>query len=651
MPPAAPLGMLVLLLALQVAAASPAAPSPADSARVAGEARREVRAFLLAWRELWLAGFSSAGTSADRLSAIHCHDEASQWGRPPMLISTTASRKSYCPGWYPDTLVKPSSERDIPDAPLDLRARGAVQERRATLVAQLRVASAALPGDTMIAGQLVRFLADQGDGAGAIEAAEQCQVGRGWCGLLRGWALHRAGRFAEADAAFTRALTAMDPAARCRWSDISALVPPRERNDWNAMDCARRLEVARVYWWLADPLYTTGGNARRAEHHARLVLAELRAAPEVDERIDWRRRYAGDAAAEMYVRYGQPDWWEWGGMQTDVGHFQWLGWRDESINAAPEYFLPRLRLGAEWRAVNDPMSLEAGDYELLPARRGSALDPSWAPHEHMPPDAGMLLPLDGQLSVLRRDGGLQLVGAYRVPDAMWGMQAALHVAQSRGPDSTRTMTRPGGAARYQPAGAPVTAAAVRIAPVDAIVSVELVGADPSRQVAARHRAAVTGIRALGDLPALDVSLPLLLLPDAGTTPIATLDSVLPLVSPTTELAGPRRVAVYWETYGLPPDGGGEFGLRVVRLDTPGLLRRIGASLRLADRGDADLSVRWQESRPGPGTVVTTDGAWAIQQRTLTFDLGSLPAGRYALELSVRADGATATSVREFAIRR
>ena len=134
---------------------------------------------------------------------------------------------------------------------------------RVRLLDRLANAAATLPGDRWIAGQRVRYLVEAGKFDEALEAASACRAEASWCAALAGFALHTSGRFAGADSAYGVALAAMTEADRCRWTDISLLLPDGARKRYDRLACRDRAPLEARFWALSRPLYLTAANDLR----------------------------------------------------------------------------------------------------------------------------------------------------------------------------------------------------------------------------------------------------------------------------------------------------------------------------------------------------------------------------------------------------
>ena len=196
--------------------------------------------------------------------------------------------------WYGDHNEKEDS----------IREPSVIQEARERLLTQLAEAAALVPGDPWIAGQRARYLVEAGQAAAAVRVARECRSTPWWCSVLVGYALHAAGRFEDADSAFSAALRTMPDDERCRWHDIAPLLPGDLRGRYERMSCEERAAFESRWWWLAAPLLSRPGNDRRTEHFARLTLADItsKSSTAYDERWD-------DDLREVLLRFGRDVYW------------------------------------------------------------------------------------------------------------------------------------------------------------------------------------------------------------------------------------------------------------------------------------------------------------------------------------------------------
>ena len=122
----------------------------------------------------------------------------------------------------------------------------------------------------------------------------------------QGLALYTSGQTAAASAAFDSARVRLPPALRAALDDPARVARPADRDRVSATD-----EAAEAFWDAADPRRLTDVNERRAEHDARLVLADLTLGETVGAtpgRATADRARAGrdTERGRVLVRYGQP---------------------------------------------------------------------------------------------------------------------------------------------------------------------------------------------------------------------------------------------------------------------------------------------------------------------------------------------------------
>jgi hypothetical protein len=648
---------IVAGIALQIGAASYAAIPGVDSIPrdpVVDSLRIAETRFMSSWRREFMNGKRPRYTYV-RLASLHCHYDGSWKSGAPNMIRGKDSRRSFCPIWFPVEDSLAADEGDGVDAALNEESRAVMRRSRAALIERFEIAARARPANAWLAGQLVRLAVDQKETATALEAARACTASRSWCLLLEGYAQHSVGRIATADSVFARALAAMRPAERCDWSSIAPLLDPRARAAYERIDCAARDSVHATFWWLADPLYIEPGNARRADHIARQVLVRLHAALPMDERWDWRPEYAGDALATMIVRYGWPSHLFWAGRYEDGGHFDWLGFVDNSINVAPEYRLPRYHSTPSWSAVLDPSTFSADANRFGPRLGYGAVDweSDFWPVEHAERRAGPVLDLADQLVMFRRDNDALLAVAMDVPQKFFAPGARIPydaaVIAARDPND-----------RWMPSresivldGKGTTVLVSPLAPRAQVVSAELAPADGAPGLAVRARRAVHPPPPLSVLQAGEVAIsdPLFFRPGDDSLPPSDAQAAIAKMLGSLFL-GEKRIGVFWETYGVAPADTVELTLRITSLDKPGLFRRLGASIGLAEPAGGEMAMHWSEPRLGKRDGLTWVGDVPVQARAVVLDFSRLRPGRYTVEISVARQGTQpAVTRREVAVVR
>lgn len=669
----APLVLLIATPALAGAQAlstgvnAPVTPDavPAATAWVRDSGTALVAAFLAQRRAAWqasevkrhrtsFANSSMPGFGGDvRLQRAHCHGD---YGIEGVEIASPSSHVRYCPGYPPAKLdTIPGDERTDADASLLPAQRDSIHAARAALLDRLAALARAAPGDSWIIGQQLRFTVEQHDTTAARALATRCPPSDAWCGMLRGWTEAQLGDLARAEAAFDSALAAMPDQERCRWTDIEPLLDGRRaRSHYHALPCPDRAREERRFWWLADPMLSEPGNARRAEHFARRVTVALHAAVPQDDRMHWSPAYGGDALAAMIVRFGWPAYFWWAGEDEDASHRDWTQQQPERWSVPPtatfwsaEYSLGRLQLTPDESQWDDPFA--AGAWTATDAVAPLAHPRRWKPREHWVPPVPLALLADEQVALLRRAEGTLVVVAtdpasvvgrrLLVPDGD-SLVAALVLTTS--PDSTLVL-----AERRVAASGLVTVSGLARRGGPALLAVEL---RPARAPAGNaapnvpRRRARVALTLPSSLTGMDdgeraISTPVLL--EAGNARDGEVDDSLPalaqrMLGGTTLTDGAHRsdarVALYWESYGWRAGDTLEVTLRVRRVDR-GALSRLAGALRvpgLGSEGSDAAAVHWTELPRG----TTRADAPRLRMWTRTLDLRTLPAGRYEVEVSV-----------------
>jgi len=666
--------MWPFLLALQVSFSAPLAPSspsaaagPVDSLAAHALERRIDRtadAFFRSFRSAWMSRqdelrpreWSYRSETLDgrmRTASLHCHTVPSRWG-PPLSIQRNVIRNSMlaqpqCPWWYPQDAPKIWDERFSIDAGFRTGDRVRLRAERAVLQALLDTAAQQDPQNARWARQRVRFALDAGDVPRAANAALECAAGVAECTLLQGLVMHQAGVHAAADSTFAVAMRAMPAAERCAWADVAVLLEPEARERYSATPCAERSAFEERLWWLADPLYREPGNERRAEHFARKVMARLRQDWRHDERLHWHEEHGGGAVAEMVVRYGWPTQFYWGGFAADTGHASYL-LAIVADTSAPyvvaEYTAGRLHTLPAARALDAPLRATPRDWQL----RAPTSDLFWWPREHWAREAGPIATLPAGQHVLFRRSDAARVAWGTALDAKAlarprGQAVQADFFHSTGPTNVVRMgTFAGVVGRGLRFHAPL--------PSDSgLVALEI-GHD-SLGPAARTRFglhAPATLRELGVEPAL--SPPLLFDPSGSPPNLLDLDGAVARMLLSTELERPRRVGVYWESYGFIATDTLDLEVRLTRQDEAGITTRIVDFFRPGPGPDpGTVSLRWRELPGVHRARYDSDEGVAVAMRNITLELSALPRSTYTLAVAVRnTQGRTATNEMTLVIR-
>jgi hypothetical protein len=604
------------------------------------------------------ASWEAAVPRADlRHHIIHCHPDGVSWRRlliPGMrggtwkrldeyMIESRVGKRAICPSWLQSGVSVPWDEASSIDAGIIAPFKPALSSARAALLTVLDSVAAVRSRDDWLAGQRVRFAVDQRDLARAERVATECQAEPWWCGMLRGYVAHAQGAIVIADSLFVSSIAAMPAVEQCRWTDLGVLLPEEDAVAYARIPCARRAPLNERLWWLSDPLYLERWNERRAEHYARVTLARLRSGTTFSEHWDMRNEGGGNAVREMIVRYGWPSLVVWGGIQEDASHLSYLGGGSAMHErfATAEYGLPRFHPVPAWAAIVNPFDAQATDWTLTERAAREIARPRmvWWPEEHFARRAGPMVQLWDQSAMLRRDSTVLLFVATDIP------QSELRAATSDTLRGAMVFATDPASMRSEPATAAIGHLSIfkhSIPSVPQVVSLELEGSTADgRQIAARARFGIDPPRPLIAMQPGEaaISAPMLVAPpDGENLPITD-----PVVAPsrmlgTTILRAARRVGVYWETYGIDIGDTVDVSLRVERRESPpGLARRMGFWLGLAERTDGGISMRWRDPSPERG-VTTIRGRIPIQGRSVSIDISRLAPGDYAMVVSVARPG-------------
>jgi hypothetical protein len=482
----------------------------------------------------------------------------------------------------------------------------------------------ALPGDSWVLSQRIRYLGDFGRWMEAEALARRCPGHLGWwCDALLGYVLHRAGETVEAHQAFSRALAGMDPDRAAEWMDPSPLLDYAEGRWLDGSGTGDREKAMDRFWILADPLFLTPGNERLTEHFARHFGPNLYENSAITMGLSW-----GGAFEQLLLRYGFIAGWE----QTPAG----INARE--VRNVVEHHHPESRgLLPPLEALRNPGGLPEGLWKPRDERPRSASAPVLAP---------LVAEGEAQTAVFRRDGELLVVASYGLPgDTVWARRRG-----EPGPDGRRSGRR-----REEPPRRPIWEPGVETLPVDTLTGLFLLpdtgeGAPtaslgrggrgvlhlrvppgeyllsveqwcPGGRWGARVRHGVRGGAIPPDVPHMSD----LLLLEAGDDLPASLTDALPRALPGTALGSTGRVTVAWEVYGLARRQEPlEFRLSLEE-EEGGLLRRALGRIGLFRR-DPALTLAWNENGVEFGGPLF---------RAVELDLPELDPGRYLLTLEMR----------------
>ncbi|MEM7415796.1 MAG: hypothetical protein AAF389_09900 [Gemmatimonadota bacterium] len=510
-------------------------------------------------------------------------------------------------GWYPE----PEDERIV--------------AMRSELRAELDSLQSLAPGDDWILGQRVWYHAQAGAYEEALAAARACAPSTPWwCRALEGFALHRAGRYVAAEAAFDEAITVMDPETASRWTvprwtvdgDIRSVVRDLES------DPLARSDVLESLWWFSDPLYLVPGNDRRSSHLSRWVVAELRKDARNPFRIAW-----GEDLTQLTVRNG----WE-------IGWERSTGFGFNSVDEAIGRKHPEARdfMAAE-KTLRWPPEAEPRDFVATRSHSRTLYAPAYAP---------VLLPMDGAISVFPRGETMVFVATQSLPeDTTYHAKHAnprpwMEPADQAGAPDVRGLfalpvaelaardgwvgVRGDGLRATRATGSADGALLLEVPTGDYLISSESLS--PSGRRAGRFRAIVRSRLAPPDLAT--VSDILLLRPDVALPDF--LEEAVDRLAPTPTVQPGAPIALGWEVAGLGfrAESLG-FEVSIARTDRS-VWNRIGGALGLSD-GPHPTLLSWEEPGPSePGTAFFS----------VRLDLPDLEPGRYRARVRLHTVGRT-----------
>jgi hypothetical protein len=497
---------------------------------------------------------------------------------------------------------------------------------REELLDTLARALAGAPGHEWILGQRVVYLGEAGRWNEALAEAQRCGGGSEtwWCRALAGVALHRLGRYPDAEAAFRRALVRMPPEERRRWTRMELLLDGDASGGFDdalaraAGDPAGRAALVERWWRLADPLLLVPGNDRLTEHWTRLTVARTREQAGNPYATSW-----GRDLEELLVRYGVEAGWSLprprpravgAGPRGALGqhHPRSRGflppagaWTDPAGTGAEAWNpgsrrTPRTFYAPEYAPVFLPAPVQVavsrrGERIVVRAGIGLPDDTTWhSGHDHPP------LPRPPHLSDARRRRGLFLVPA-GAPDAPVDTVRGVAVPDSEG--GALSLTAPAG---------------------DWVVSVEIW--DPVRGLAGRYRAGLRSPAVPADVPTLSG---LLLAEARGPVPEAIDPFLAHVAAPPRPRPG-ATLRVGWEVSGLGWQGAEELDYRLELVqEQGGLVRRVGRWLGLVGEPER-VDLAWREVGPADPDVVF---------RAVDLDLPpGLSEGRYTVHLVLEIPG-------------
>ncbi|MEP6835679.1 MAG: hypothetical protein ABJB74_19990 [Gemmatimonas sp.] len=649
----------------------------ADSAAAHALLVLNISEFQVAWQRAWqeveanrmkLKG-SGIG-DLQKWSLVHCHPDGELEGVVPevknvkdsirkvsALNTVIRSRNSWyavCPSWMLDPSEDAQERPGGRDGVLTESVKRRVAGLRVRLVDKLVQASTQSPNDGWLWGQVIRFRLDQGDLDGALATARTCGAEPWWCEALLGYVQSRSGDRAAADSAYLRMEDKMTPQQRCRWDDVSVFGSQVEQKAYTAQSCTAQSQFNAQLWWLSDPLFRVAGNERLTEQQSRRVEVAIRSSLAQDEWHPWFDQYGGDALQTLTLRYGSPSHYTWFGDTLDLSHTTGYLELRGTVGSPPyttfEYPADRVHVLPSWSAALLPFATPLTSWSLsVHDSVSGAIAGDWWPLEHFKPLRPLVQFRETQVALFRRQSQAIVATASTTKDAALPANAVFDVMMlsSIGPTAhvdslAQVAMKPG----------PILAMRALVPVTPAIISIEGLGANGAG-IDVRTRFGITppppldsmreGELELSDIAFLDTK--------GDSVKITEPDeSLLDHMSSSLHLdANHRRIGLYWESYGVSATDVVSVTVRVGTVVEISTLQRIGMAFRISSDPNSSITQAWSEPDANRGTK-TLEGLIPVQQRTLALNLSQLPAGDYALEISMqRPGGKIASKTRRFTI--
>ena len=478
------------------------------------------------------------------------------------------------------------------DAP---REAPEVVTARARLLSVLDSLGAMVPGDRWILGQKVRYLVEAGrpqaaDSLGVTCAARAtARATTSWCFALVGYTAQQFGNYPRADAAFTSALAEMPESDRSKWEDL-ALLLGRAAGPYRRERGEPRDSMTAAFWRLVQPLYLRGVNDLRTEFFARVTRMYI----EQDSRTTMSDWWSADDR-ETLLRYGVALWY----TQAEPRRGAMGPPEIAGIRRVPSFnFFPDAHVFAS------PEELTPDDWEFENVESRPTYAPIWA--------ASFQPLVDHQVALFRRGDSAFVVAAFAVND-----DAAFGPTRRAGVFAAvidRGGVRPPIGTTIEKAGlSVVTTLMAPWRPM--IISLEVV--DSADRAAGRMR-----FSPKLPVPGPRLSLSDLLLYAPRDSAPKTLADAVPLALHAPRAPINRQIGIFWEAYGVAPEGETlEYAIAVDPIDQ-GVFHRALVKLHVEDP-DRGLNLQWRE-------VASTAGQ--IASRAMTVDLSRLRPGHYRVRL-------------------
>jgi hypothetical protein len=478
---------------------------------------------------------------------------------------------------------------------------------RERLLTTLDSVGALLPGDRWVLGQRLRYLMEAGRPLAADSMAITCAARTGaetaaWCLALVGYTAQQLGNYPRAEAAYTSALEKMSESERCKWLDLAVLLG-RSAGAYRRGGCDARDSVTAGFWRLVQPLYLNTVNDLRTEFLARITRMYIEQGTKTATSDWW-----GSDDRQTLLRYGVALWYTQGEIPRGETRPQIAGFRREpSFNFFPDAHV-----------FGSPDRMTTDDWTFANPLDNPTYAPLWA--------ISFEPILDHQVAVFRRGDSAFIVAAFDANDASTPRQ-------SRRAGLFAAVVDRGGV--LPPIGKTIEEAdravvSTLVAPWrPLIVSLEVL--NPKNGIAERTRFAPR-------LPVASTRLSLsdLLLYTPREPAPTSLTEATSRILHATRAPVSRQIGVFWETYGVRPEGERiDYALLVTPIDE-GFIRRALVKLRVVDP-ERSVSLQWHEVQS------STEG---IASRGVTINLSHLRPGRYAVRLMLTPSGSDVPIVSE-----
>ncbi len=465
--------------------------------------------------------------------------------------------------------------------------------------------------DRWVLGQLVHYLVENQNLSEAERVATECGLAETWwCSALRGYTLHVATRYLDAEAAFREALGAMPEPVRDEWIKPRYIFTPAAVEAFEREPRPEQDRQWELFWRLSDPLFLFEGNDRLTDHYARWVIAWNRREAADPLGLEW-----GEDLEETLIRYGRNT-----GYSRSRERMVTFGLSDTRRMVGHHHPKSRGYLFPE-RFLASPSDIPPESWITAPREARTWHAPLYAPD---------VRGLETQVGRFRRDEQMLVVGAYRptLPDpgdsdrvvSAWGPSggiegepyAALFLISEEGdePIFVRGSDAEG-------------VLSIQTWPGRYVSGLEVVDLEGRQAWRARQ-----GVVQLPLVPGqVDVS-DLMILKEGAPLP-TSLEEALPDLRPGVRLRRGERFGVLWEVYGLRI----QEPLRVTIGFTqgrPGFLERVGDFLGIIEPAQP-VEITFEDT--GPDVVQSVF-------RSIELELPDLDPGDYTLHLRLELSGRT-----------